>query len=133
MAAGRSSDGAYLAPPLPVPLPRRPRPGCPPLPPLPPLPRPPPRPVLIRPAREAAPSQLPEVATSGVGRTSAALAALAAFLDLFLLDHVDDLVRDPEVLDRVAADVALRQLPEAVAVPGGADDLLQVDVPTMNE
>lgn len=45
-----------------------------------------------------------------------------------LLDHVDDLVRDAEVLDGAATDVTLRHPPEFVPIPGCADHLTQVDV-----
>lgn len=44
------------------------------------------------------------------------------------LDHVDDLIRDAQILDGAASDVALWHPPELVSVPGCADHLAQVDV-----
>lgn len=43
-------------------------------------------------------------------------------------DGVEDGVGDAEVLDGVAADVHLRDGPEVVAVLGGADNVVEVDV-----
>lgn len=54
--------------------------------------------------------------------------AAAALGHHLLLDHVDDLIRDAQVLDGAAADVALRHPPEFVPVPGRADHFTQVDV-----
>ena len=68
-------------------------------------------------------------AASATPASSAAAASTAASLaDHVLLDHVNDLVGDPEVLDGAASDVALGHPPELVAVPAGADHLPQVDV-----
>lgn len=47
---------------------------------------------------------------------------------LFLGNKVDHFVRDAQVFDRVAADVARRDLPETIAVSARADHFLQVHV-----
>merc|ERR1711965_1261287 len=60
---------------------------------------------------------------------AAALARLVLFARLlFFRDHVDDLVGDAQIFDRVPANITLRQLPEAVAVAARADDVLEVHV-----
>ena len=56
--------------------------------------------------------------------SSAALAVPVALLS----DLVNDLVGDPEVLDRVAPDMDLGKPPELLAVGGRANDLFQVQV-----
>lgn len=45
-----------------------------------------------------------------------------------LFDHVDDFVRNSQILDGAAADIALGHPPELVAVPRRANHLSQVDV-----
>lgn len=45
-----------------------------------------------------------------------------------LLDHVDDLIRDTQVLDGAATDVALGHPPKLVPIPGCADHLSKVNV-----
>lgn len=68
-------------------------------------------------------------ATASSGSTTLAGVTASPTLDQrFLLDHVNHFVGDAEVLNRAAADVALRHAPELVAIPGRADNLSEVDV-----
>lgn len=45
-----------------------------------------------------------------------------------LFDHVDDLIRDSEILDCASSDVTLRHPPELISIPWCADNFSQVDV-----
>ena len=66
--------------------------------------------------------------TTAAPASSTAASSASALADDVLLHHVDDLIRDAEVLDGAAADVALGHPPELVPVPAGADHLPEVDV-----
>ncbi|CAH0378433.1 unnamed protein product, partial [Pelagomonas calceolata] len=60
---------------------------------------------------------------------AAALAGLVLFAGLlFFRHHINNFVGNSQIFDRVPANVALRQLPEAVAVAARADDVLEIHV-----
>merc|ERR1719341_210415 len=67
-------------------------------------------------------------ATSADGATSLELLTDLLLRRGLVLDHVDHLVRKAKVLDAVSSHVALWNLPEAIAVSGGAHDVAHVQV-----
>lgn len=54
--------------------------------------------------------------------------AIALLLLGILLNHVDHLVRDPQIFNGAAADIAFGHFPEFVAIFGCANNLSQVDI-----
>ncbi len=48
--------------------------------------------------------------------------------ELFFLDLVNDLVRDPKILDCIPSEMHFRESPELFPVRGRANDFLQVEV-----
>ncbi len=60
--------------------------------------------------------------------TPAASPTLIVPRELVFLDLVNDLVRDPEVLDGISTEMDFRESPELLSVRGRANDFFQIEV-----